>query len=206
MKMRKRFESRWFAMAVICLALAVLFSGCPTDGSSSNNSNNSNNNDVVSGIPYNYTLSEIWELILARNPLVYSVLWSSTCRRYTAEFEREQNPAIYQLRFGVTNRSVPNFAMGLNGQFNIGGWADFPFYGEKNSLSMERNDEGGVSWVIHNSGGLRMSGRGTIIFDYYESEIRRVMFHVTEFRRPAFCDLNRVQGLNNNTWLYPRQH
>ena len=47
MKTKKKFESRWFAMAVICLALAVLFSGCPTDGSSSNSSSNNNGNDVT---------------------------------------------------------------------------------------------------------------------------------------------------------------
>jgi len=204
MKTRKRFESRWFAMAVICLALAVLFSGCPTDGSSSSSSNNnSNNNDVVSGVPYNYTLSDIWRSLasgLGR--------WDSNCRRYNARFEREQNPAIYQLRFGVTNRSVPTFDMfwDIFNIFDIGGRANYPFY-DVNRISLGRNAEGDVTWVIRNggpSGG--MHSRGVIRFDYYESEIRRVMFYVEDFRFGGRHHPQFVRGLNNNTWLYRRRH
>jgi len=201
------FESRWFAMAVVCLALAVLFSGCPTDGSSSS-SNNNNGNDVISGVPDTYTLSEIWKLILARDPLVYSSLWSSTCNRYSARFEREQNPEIYQLGFGVSNMSAGSASeMGwdLGNLFNIGGRANYPFRNE-DRLSLGRNAEGDVTWVIRNSGVSVMHSRGVIRFDYYESEIRRVMFYVEDFRfgghhRPHF-----VQGLNNNIWLYRRRH
>jgi len=204
--MRKRFESRWFAMAVICLALAVLFSGCPTDGSSSSSSSSNNNgNDVISGVPDTYTLSKIWELILARNPLVYSILWSSTCNRYSARFEREQNPAIYQLSFGVTNRLGTTFDMGWGSGFNIGGIANYPFYGE-DRLSLGRNAEGDVTWVIRNSGLTRgMHSQGVIRFDYYESEIRRIMFYVTEFRFGGHHHPQYVQRLNG-TWFHRRRH
>ena len=205
MKTRKRFESRWFAMAVICLALAVLFSGCPADGSS-NSSNNNNGNDVISGVPDTYTLSEIWVLILARNPLVYSILWSSTCGRYTAEFERGQNPAIYQLGFGVTDRLSPTFTMAWWGPgFQIGGRANYPFNFE-DRLSLGRNAEGDVTWVIRNSGlSGGMFSQGVIRFDYYESEIRRIMFYVTEFRFGGHHWPQYVQRLNG-TWFHRRRH
>jgi len=201
--MRKRFKSRWFAMAVICLALAVLFSGCPTDGSSSSSSNNnSNNNDVVSGVPYTYTLSDIWRSLGSGLGS-----WESNCRRYNALFERRQNPAIHELRFGVTNSIMPTLTMSWSAGniFQIGGIANYPFNFE-DRLSLGRNAEGDVTWVIRNSGASVMHSRGVIRFDYYESEIRRVMFYVEDFRfgghhRPHF-----VQGLNNNIWLYRRRH
>jgi len=201
MKTKKKFESRWFATAVTCFVLIVmLFSGCPTDGSSS--SNNNNGNDVISGVPDTYNLPDIWGSLasgLGR--------WDSNCGGYNARFERRQNLEIYQLAFGATNWSTPTLGMdwGIGNMFNIGGSANSPFNFEPR-LSLGRNAEGDVTWVIRNSGlAGNMRSRGVIRFDYYESEIRRVMFYVEQFDDPFGCMLFKTGDLNG-TWLHRRQH
>ena len=65
---------------------------------------------------------------------------------------------------------------------------------------MEKTSEGGLSWTMQTTSPTFWVG-GEIRFDYYEGEVRRVMFYVTELRMLFGSEIDRIEGLNG-TWLY----
>jgi len=135
----KRFRLRCFVMAV-CLAFAVLLSGCPTDNLSNNNGPENGNGgaDEVTGIPEHYTIFEMFELLVTRGPGIGH--WRSVCGTYIARFII--STAIQEVEFGVTNRVTPigNISVsGGAGNFNIAGRTRYPFNTEARACSHYEN-------------------------------------------------------------------